>query len=135
MLTRKQGIKLSRHFVSLVESSKELKLVAQPSFSLSVFCVRVPDGIADAVLVQNELTLKLAEQLSTRKDITVTKTVLNGVYCIRFAVGAERTEEKHVDAAFYVITDEARRVLVDFHDVALSKSAPSEITREERTVV
>lgn len=110
-----QGIKLNTRFASLVESSKELRLAANPSFALSVFCVRVPDGTPDSALIQNELTLKLSQQLSARKDMTITRTVLNGVYCIRFAVGAERTEERHVDAAFSLIIGEARQVMDNYH--------------------
>ena len=69
-----QAIKLNQHFATLVESSKELRLAANPSFALSVFCMKVPEGIADPVNgIQNELTLKLAQQFSVRKDITVTK--------------------------------------------------------------
>ena len=84
--------------------------------------MKVPEGIADPVLsIQNELTLKLAQHISARKDITVTKTVLNGVYCIRFAVGAERTQEKHIDAAFQLISGEARQVLADFYESSANR--------------
>lgn len=101
-----------------MESSKELKLVARPSFALSVFCVRVPGETADSAIVQNELTLKLAQALSARKDITITKTVLNGIYCLRIAVGAERTEERHIDAAFELISSEARQIMASYHKPA-----------------
>jgi aromatic-L-amino-acid/L-tryptophan decarboxylase len=49
-------------------------------------------------------------RLSTRKDLLFTQTVLNGVFCIRFAVGA-RTQNEHIDKAFEILTHEARFVV------------------------
>jgi len=62
---------------------------------------------------QDELTRKLYSRVSARKDILLTQTVLQGVFCIRFAVGARRTEKEHIDAAYDLLCEEAEHVLAD----------------------
>ena len=59
------------------------------------------------------MTRKLHYRLAARKDIEITRTMLNGVVCIRFSVGAERTEKAHVESAFKIITEEAQKVVVE----------------------
>ncbi|KAI5119405.1 hypothetical protein M0805_005948 [Coniferiporia weirii] len=109
----RRGIKLNDRFAALVRSSDELFLMTDPSFALSVFSMQVPKTAVDKAAAQNDLTYKLYNKLSARKDITITKTALNGMLCIRFAVGAARTEERHIDTAFELILDEARRVAAE----------------------
>ena len=41
----------------------------------------------------------------------LTQTVLNGVFCIRFAIGAERTEVFHINQAFNLLQKEAELAL------------------------
>lgn len=82
-----------------------------PSFSLSVFQVRAQEHVADKAAAQNALTQKLYEILDARNDISITKTLLNGVLSIRFAVGAVRTEERHIDYAFQLIQEQAKNVI------------------------
>ncbi|KAH8114437.1 pyridoxal phosphate-dependent transferase [Phellopilus nigrolimitatus] len=107
----RKGINLNNRFASLIDSSTELFLLTAPSFALSVFCVQAPEGVANKSGIQTILTQKLYEKLSARKDIAITKTELNGIFCVRFAVGAARTEERHIDAAFSLILEETRKVL------------------------
>ena len=82
-----------------------------PSFALSVFHVKSHQPQEDRINAENDLTRKLYERLSTRKDIQLTKTSLNNVLCIRFAVGAAKTDKKHIEDAFNLILDETQRVL------------------------
>ena len=104
---------MNEHFASLIRSSKSLSLVTEPSFALSVFYVVAPAGVADRLLVQNTLTVKLHERVEALKDIVLTKTLLNEVSAIRFAVGARATEEKHVDHAFELIQSQTERLLAE----------------------
>lgn len=62
---------------------------------------------------QDTLTRRLFEKLSARKDLLLTQTTLNGMFCIRFAVGAARTETEHIEGAFAIIAEEAGRVLAE----------------------
>ena len=38
----------------------------------------------------------------------LTQTSLNGVFCVRFAVGAARTNEEHIQEAYNIIIKEAK---------------------------
>ncbi|PAV17055.1 aromatic-L-amino-acid decarboxylase [Pyrrhoderma noxium] len=107
----RKGIALNEHFANLVRACEELSLVTAPSFALSVFQVRAQEHVADKAAAQNALTQKLYEILDARNDISITKTLLNGVLSIRFAVGAVRTEERHIDYAFQLIQEQAKNVI------------------------
>ncbi|TDL17217.1 hypothetical protein BD410DRAFT_816531 [Rickenella mellea] len=109
----RKGIDLNKVFSTWVSSSPLFELVTPPSFALTVFRMKLPPSKDHHTTSQDFLTRKLFERLSARKDIQVTQTVLHGIFCIRFAIGAERTEEKHVMAAFSLLCDEARKVNED----------------------
>lgn len=107
----RQSIQLNGHFVSLIESSQHFELVTPPSFAMSVFRMQ---PIAELPLFsQDDLTRKLYNRVSARKDILLTQTVLQGVFCIRFAVGAVRTGKKHIDGAYSLLCEEANHLLTD----------------------
>jgi aromatic-L-amino-acid decarboxylase len=46
-------------------------------------------------------------RISARNNILLTRTMLNGVFCIRFAVGVQRTDEEHIRRAFDLLCAEA----------------------------
>lgn len=83
-----------------------------PSLALSVFHVKAPDEAHNTISAQNVLTTDVLERLSARKDLQLTQTSVQGLTCIRFAVGAARTEERHVEKAFNIIRDEARKSIL-----------------------
>ncbi|KAJ7782853.1 pyridoxal phosphate-dependent transferase [Mycena metata] len=98
-------------------------LVTPPSLALTVFRAAPKSGDATGAQAEMEKEKKSAEnelthlnalnasffaRLARRPDLAITQTVLNGVFCVRFAVGAARTTEAHVRAAFEVIEEEAR---------------------------
>lgn len=103
---------MNEHFAKLVQASSELELVTKPSFALSVFRVRTPtkEG-AGASTTADKLTRRLYERISMRKDILLTQTVINDIFCIRFAVGAARTEGRHIDSAYKLIHEETLKVI------------------------
>lgn len=78
--------------------------------------MKAPEGSQQPDVLQNELTLQLAGRLAERYDLALTKTKLNETYCIRFSVGSQRTEDRHIDTAFQVISEEAREVLADHNE-------------------
>lgn len=108
-----QTISVSGRFVSHIRSSKELSLVTPPSFAISVFHMTGPSDSEGAPTKRNQLTQALYRKLEERRDIKLTKTVLNDIFCIRFAVGSARTEGRHVDAAYEIILNEARAVIAE----------------------
>ncbi|KAK7689917.1 hypothetical protein QCA50_006556 [Cerrena zonata] len=108
----RQGIELNEYFASLVRASPTFELVTEPSFALSVFRIlhETPDSQADGSLSRdslNELNRSFYAGLSSRPDILLTQTMINGTFCVRFAVGAARTTKKHIDEAWTIVQDEA----------------------------
>ena len=99
-------------FVSLLHSSEMFALVAPPSFALSVFRI-VPKG-AEPMTKQtlNDINRQFFGRISNRNDILLTQTELNGVFCIRFAVGAQRTTEQHIQRAFDLLCFEAEQTML-----------------------
>ena len=105
----RQGIELNEYFASLVRASSTIELVTEPSFALSVFRVllgsQTNDGPEPNAL--NELNRAFYARLSARPDILLTQTMINGTFCVRFAVGAARTTRRHIDEAWGIIHEEA----------------------------
>ena len=104
-----QCIELNEYFVSLVKTSPTFALVTPPSLALTVFRV-VADPTAlglsaplslDAL---NELNRVFYARVSARGEIFLTQTQLNGIFCVRLAIGAERTRKEHIDHAWKLIS-------------------------------
>ncbi|KAI0822430.1 aromatic-L-amino-acid decarboxylase [Trametes gibbosa] len=110
----REGIALNEYFVSLIRASQDFELVTAPSLALSVFRLTVPPSVTfregeDAHVVQNDLNQTFHKRVSNESDkIFLTQTKLNDTFCIRFAVGAQRTRKEHVDQAWGIIQANAR---------------------------
>lgn len=115
-----QGIELNQHFASLIESSKEFSLVTEPSFALSVFRL-TPELAGNLTEVQrpeelNSLNRIYHARLNSRPDIYLTQTMLNGTFCIRFAIGAARTTKAHIDRAWEILQEESKVVIQEWSE-------------------
>ena len=101
-------------FAELIQSSKYLTLVVEPSLSLSVFRL-VPGPKLDRSRYQsnelNDLNRLFYSRISARNDILMTQTNVNDVFCIRMAIGAQRTTEKHIREAYDILELEAKATL------------------------
>ena len=95
-----------------MKTSPTFALVTPPSLALTVFRV-VADPAAlslsgplslDAL---NDLNRVFYARVSARGEIFLTQTQLNDVFCVRLAVGAERTRKEHIDRAWTLIREEA----------------------------
>ncbi|QRW15365.1 aromatic-L-amino-acid decarboxylase [Ceratobasidium sp. AG-Ba] len=64
----------------------------------------------------NALNRAFYARISARKNLLLTQTDLAGTFCIRFAVGAVRTEEKHIREAVDVLIEEAQATLREWKD-------------------
>ncbi|KAH9848662.1 aromatic-L-amino-acid decarboxylase [Lenzites betulinus] len=110
----REGIALNEYFVSLIRASPDFELVTTPSLALTVFRLTVPPSITlaedeDVLAVQNDLNQEFHRRVSNESDkIFLTQTKLNNTFCIRFAVGAQRTRKEHVDQAWDIIQTNAR---------------------------
>lgn len=108
------GIELNKYFVSLVGSSSKFELVTEPSFALTVF--RLVPSSSDAMITEaalNSLNQSFYSRISARPDIWLTQTKINGVFCIRFAIGAARTTKEHIDKAWVLLNKEADAALAN----------------------
>ncbi|OJT02117.1 Tyrosine decarboxylase 1 [Trametes pubescens] len=112
----REGIALNEYLVSLIRASPSFELVTTPSLALSVFRLVLPASPAlasgeDALTAHNELNRAFHRRVEGASDkIFLTQTVLNGTFCIRFAVGAQRTRREHIDQAWEVIRSNASTV-------------------------
>ncbi|KDQ51421.1 hypothetical protein JAAARDRAFT_163582 [Jaapia argillacea MUCL 33604] len=106
-------IKLNDLFVSLLKSSPNFAIVTPPSFALTVFRLEPTQSsdINPSASQLNDLNRIFWSRVSARHDIYLTQTDLNGVFCIRLAVGAERTTEAHIRQAFELLSTEAEGAL------------------------
>ncbi|KAK2464196.1 hypothetical protein APHAL10511_003653 [Amanita phalloides] len=113
----RRTVGLNERFANLVRDSDMFNLVTNPSLALSVF--RLNPTVTAAKLSPtelNNLNRAFYERISARYDILLTQTVLDGVVCIRFAVGAYRTEEKHIDMAFMLLQEEGHVVIQEWKE-------------------
>ena len=89
-----------------------MSLVTPPSLALTVFRLDPkPTSLKHSALSAdslNNLNRLFHDQISGRDDILVTQTVLNGVFCIRLAVGAARTDSVHIQKAYDLLNKEAK---------------------------
>lgn len=113
-----QCIELNQYFASLVRSSPVFSLVTRPSFALTVFRITLESAIPDTHALDeqalNDLNRTFYARLSARRDIMLTQTMLNGTFCVRFAVGAARTRKEDVDKAWGLLQEEAGVVIEDW---------------------
>ena len=89
-----------------------------PSLALSVFRLTLPPSVSSELsgkdetavrTAQNDLNRTFHTRISAHSDkIFLTQTMLNDTFCVRFAVGAQRTRKAHVDAAWELIQENAR---------------------------
>lgn len=103
---------MNQKFANLVEASEELSLVTKPSLALTVFRIvpKLQEENQSSLSLDslNDLNRVFFGRLSTRHDIMLTQTSLNGVFCVRLAVGAARTNKEHIQEAYNIIIKEAR---------------------------
>lgn len=115
----RKGIEQNKHFAALVQRSPEFELVTTPILGLTVFRLALPSTAANgggphALSAVNDLNRKLYARLMEHSDkLYLTQTMLNDVFCLRFAIGAQRTELEHIDRAWELIKANARVVLQD----------------------
>ena len=105
-------------FATLIQNTSNFSLVTEPSLALSVFRLVPQSEEADdqqqpALSLEslNDLNRLFYGRISARKDIMMTQTNLNGIFCIRFVIGATRTTEVHVRAAYDILRKEAEATL------------------------
>lgn len=93
-----------------MESSDLFEIVTPPSLALTVIRL-APKDHQHTLSQLNDLNRALYKSISARTDIMLTQTMLNDTFCIRFAVGAAKTDEGHIKKAYELLCEEAKSVL------------------------
>ncbi|KAF8070404.1 pyridoxal phosphate-dependent transferase [Lyophyllum atratum] len=122
----RKTISLNQEFADFVIASDELSLVTPPSLALTVFRLDPKPKSSDQSSLSleslNNLNRLFYGRISARNDILLTQTVLNGVYCIRLAVGAARTETSHIQQACELLHKEAELSLEAWEQATLEEA-------------
>ncbi len=116
---RSYGVKeLQRRIAAHIEWAQDLarqvgvapdfELVAPASLALFNFRYR-PAGLDDAAAL-DQLNERLLHRLNDSGALYLTQNRVRGAYAIRFSVGQTATERRHVDAAWALIQQTARRL-------------------------
>lgn len=101
-------IKMAKHFEELVIQDSRFEVVAPRTFSLVCFRLVPPHNNEEC---GNKLNRELLDAVNSTGKIFISHTVLSGKYILRLVVGAPLTEERHVNAAWKVLQDEAAILL------------------------
>ncbi|KNZ73941.1 Tyrosine decarboxylase 1 [Termitomyces sp. J132] len=111
----RKTVALNQIFAEFVASSDLFSLITPPSFALSVFRLdpqlKTLEQPSHSLETLNKLNKLFYSRLTARHDILLTSTVLNGVSCIRFAVGSARTDISHIIQACELLHKEAKLTL------------------------
>ncbi len=86
----RRGAELAAAFEGWVRDDERFEVVTPRSLSLVCFALRAGD----------DATRRLVAELNARGSIMVSHTRAGGRYVVRFAVGATRTERRHVERAW-----------------------------------
>jgi aromatic-L-amino-acid decarboxylase len=105
----REHIRLAALFKDWVEADPRFELLAP--VDLALVCFRLSDGRDEASL--DDLNRRFLERINAAGPIFLTHTSLGGRYTLRFVVGQRTTEERHVRAAWDIISAAAGEVLKD----------------------
>jgi aromatic-L-amino-acid decarboxylase len=103
----REHIRLAGLVKDWVEADRRFELLAP--VDLGLVCFRLKDGRDEAAL--NELNRRFLARVNAGGTIFLTHTTLRDRFTLRLVVGARTTEERHVRAAWDVISAAAAAVL------------------------
>jgi aromatic-L-amino-acid decarboxylase len=104
-------VKMAKVFERLVAMDKRFEIVVPRNFAM--VCFRILGSTVGILSEEhvNELNRKLLESINMSGSIYMTHTVVEGMYVIRFAVGATLVEERHIIMAWKVVQEHANVIL------------------------
>lgn len=100
-----QSISLNDSFAERIRASPNFELVTRPSFALSVFRILPESAGSSSTEDLNALNRSFFSELQSRPNLALTQTLLGGVFCVRLAIGASRTEQSDIDNAWETIKE------------------------------
>ncbi|CAA7408904.1 unnamed protein product [Spirodela intermedia] len=102
-------VAMAKHFESLVTADERFEVVVPRTFAM--VCFRLLPPAQAGRETANELNRRLLEAVNSSGKAYMTHAVVDGVYMIRFAVGATLTAEHHVVESWRVIQEHASEIL------------------------
>ncbi|XP_023875003.1 tyrosine decarboxylase [Quercus suber] len=109
-------VKMANLFEGLVAMDKRFEIVVPTNFAMVCFRI-LPSALSEEHA--NEANRKLLESINMSGCVFMTHAVVEGVYVIRFAVGATLVEERHVITAWKVVQKHANVILSNHKPRAL----------------
>ncbi len=100
----REHLRLAGLFKKWVEDDSRFELMAPVQFSLVCFRLN-KDGLTEEELAR--LNAALLEKVNQTGRVFLTHTTLKGRYAIRMSIGQRTTQERHVRAAWDLITENA----------------------------
>lgn len=97
-------VRMAKLFEELVGSDKRFEVVVPRNFAM--VCFRgLPSTLDKASEVErvNKFNSELLESINRSGKLFMTHAMVEGIFVIRFAIGATLTEERHVVAAWKVV--------------------------------
>lgn len=105
----RSGIRMGEQFAEWLQGRPDLfEIVTGPSFALTVFRVKHPNGDEKKT---NVLTKWVYEEINQTGKLWFTSTALEGKFTIRFMTANRMTEETHVREGFELIEKTAERLI------------------------
>ncbi|KAF3453719.1 hypothetical protein FNV43_RR04160 [Rhamnella rubrinervis] len=120
-------VRMAENFEELLRADTRFEIVFPRNFALVCFRIcpaaigaakptqtnsseKISEDVDDQKRI-NEVNKKLLESINASGSIYMTHSVVDGIYMLRFAVGASLTEESHISSAWKVIKHHADTIL------------------------
>jgi aromatic-L-amino-acid/L-tryptophan decarboxylase len=104
----REHMRLAQLFKGWVESEPKFEILAPVPFGL--VCFRFNDGRSEEALTK--INKALLDRLNASGTVALSHTVLGKKYAVRMAIGTRTTEERHVRAAWELIREILRDLLL-----------------------
>ncbi|MGI8879229.1 MAG: aminotransferase class V-fold PLP-dependent enzyme [Jatrophihabitans sp.] len=91
-------VELAQHFAARVSADERFEIVAPHPLALVTFALRAGDAA----------TREVMERANASGEMFLTHTEVDGRVALRLAIGAPGTEQRHIDAAWQLLSDLAR---------------------------
>jgi aromatic-L-amino-acid decarboxylase len=109
--TIRYHLKLAENFVQKIQESEDFELLAP--VPLNTICFRFnPRGKSSDPGALNRLNAQLLEKINSSAKAFLTHTKLNNNYTIRLVIGQTNVQQRHLDAVWKLIVDEAQKLIV-----------------------
>ncbi|GKE04690.1 tyrosine decarboxylase 1-like protein [Tanacetum coccineum] len=114
----RKHVKMAKDFEAFLCTNSKFEIVVPTNFAM--VCFRVSPSALSAVANKtsdekvNQLNKQLLESLNGTGRVFMTHTVIEGVYVIRVAIGATRTEDKHVSMLWDMVQEHANSLLAKY---------------------